>query len=784
MTATMTRPWVYERPWMYPKQTEAFFCPERYSVIEGSTKSGKTVSCMCWLAEQAMACTVPGRNYWWVAPIYPQARIAFRRLKRGLPPEVYTANETELTLTLANGAVMWFKGGDKTDSLYGEDVYAAVIDEASRCFAKGTLVQTPHGPVPIEFLRVGDDVLNAAGVGRVRRTLCKHASSLAVVKVQGYTMVSSIDHRYFTQRGWVEAHHLESTDRLIAHPEAVCLLRDAVHRSSPDTSATVLFPSLSVRGQSGGDGNTPVCVVPDRLHGTRGEAADATFLRTELFREMENEPGGLSCQGHGAGDASESQTVPCGVLAGGYATNKGSTGTDCASQSDGFPRVESQDDRIDTGEWAQASRAGRQWGGADRPANDAFGGSWSTVRAGTLGQNGSATDERRLANTLLHRHSGPNAYGCDRDRWTVAQDHGSQGIGPEEGRLPDVAWVDSVTLLERGDKGFSLYSGGADTVDLYDLDVSGHPSFVVNDFLVHNCKEEVWTAVRSTLTATRGPLRIIGNVKGRRNWAYRLARMAEAGTPDMRYSKITARDAVAAGVLDAEEIEDAQRTLPDAVFRELYLCEPSDDGGNPFGLSAIRACVRPLSSLAPAAWGIDLAKSHDWTVCLALDAQGHTCRFERWQSPWRETIARIEDLVGHTPALVDSTGVGDPILEALQRPYAQATGTRPGATALAAGRPNYEGFKFTAPSKQQLMEGLAAAIGQGAVGYPEGVIVDELDTFEYAYTRTGVRYSAPEGLHDDTVCALALAKARLGEPKVAALPFTAGRIISGAGARR
>jgi hypothetical protein len=32
-----------------------------------------------------------------------------------------------------------------------------------------------------------------------------------------------------------------------------------------------------------------------------------------------------------------------------------------------------------------------------------------------------------------------------------------------------------------------------------------------------------------------------------------------------------------------------------------------------------------------------------------------------------------------------------------------------------------------------------------------------LEQFEFEYTRTGVRYSAPAGLHDDCVCALALA---------------------------
>src|SRR5207302_1736063 len=90
-------------------------------------------------------------------------------------------------------------------------------------------------------------------------------------------------------------------------------------------------------------------------------------------------------------------------------------------------------------------------------------------------------------------------------------------------------------------------------------------------------REEAWHAVRSTLTATRGPIRIIGNVKGRKNWAYRMARRAESGEPGMHYARITAADAVQAGVLDAAEIEDARATLPESVFRELYEAEPSDD---------------------------------------------------------------------------------------------------------------------------------------------------------------------------------------------------------------
>jgi len=55
----------------------------------------------------------------------------------------------------------------------------------------------------------------------------------------------------------------------------------------------------------------------------------------------------------------------------------------------------------------------------------------------------------------------------------------------------------------------------------------------------------------------------------------------------MHYARITAKDAVAAGVLDQEEIDDARATLPATVFQELYEAEPSDDEGNPFWKSKL-----------------------------------------------------------------------------------------------------------------------------------------------------------------------------------------------------
>ena len=273
---------------------------------------------------------------------------------------------------------------------------------------------------------------------------------------------------------------------------------------------------------------------------------------------------------------------------------------------------------------------------------------------------------------------------------------------------------------------------------------------------ISRMRAEAWHAVYSTLTATRGPARLIGNVKGRKNFAYQLARKAEAGRPGWHYAKLTAADAVAAGVLTAETISEAEADLPASVFRELYWAEASDDGSNPFELGcpgAIRRAIRPLSEAPPAAWGWDLGKSVDWTVGVGLDASGRVARFHRWKDrPWTQTIALITELTAGLPALVDSTGLGDPVLDSVQRHEMEA-----GAL-----RENFQGFKFTSASKQPLMEALAVAIQHEAVAYPEGPIVTELEAFEFEHSRNGTRYSAPEGMHDDCVCSLALAYAALG----------------------
>ncbi len=255
-------------------------------------------------------------------------------------------------------------------------------------------------------------------------------------------------------------------------------------------------------------------------------------------------------------------------------------------------------------------------------------------------------------------------------------------------------------------------------------------------------KEQAWTACYSTLTATQGRAKLIGNVKGRRNFAYKLARKAEAGEPGWSYHRLTAADAIEGGVIDAHIVEQARRDLPEHVFKELYEAEAADDGANPFGLGAIEACYRPVQSSNPVSvYGCDLAKSIDWTWVIGLDANGNECFSERWQGPWGETKRKILELTKGVHTLIDSSGVGDPIVEELQESHDKLVG-----------------FKFSSSSKQQLMLGLASALQSQTIHYSDPRLKFELEAFEYVYSATGVKYSAPSGEHDDGVVALALAE--------------------------
>lgn len=251
--------------------------------------------------------------------------------------------------------------------------------------------------------------------------------------------------------------------------------------------------------------------------------------------------------------------------------------------------------------------------------------------------------------------------------------------------------------------------------------------------------EHIWNAaIFPTLTKTGGSALFLGTPKGRTHGFSTL--FAKGEQQEGRWASVRAATSDNP-FIPREEIEIARQELPPGVFAQEYEGIPADDGGNPFGLDAIRACLAPLSAEPVAVWGWDFARAQDWTVGIGIDAYGYVSRVERWQGrPWGETARAVSGFTKQLPSVGDSTGIGDVVIDSIQSLNTPMTP-----------------YHFSPKSKQELMQRLAVAIQTKAVRFPQGVVSSELETFGYEYSAHGVRYSAPEGLHDDCVMALALA---------------------------
>ena len=244
-------------------------------------------------------------------------------------------------------------------------------------------------------------------------------------------------------------------------------------------------------------------------------------------------------------------------------------------------------------------------------------------------------------------------------------------------------------------------------------------------------------AIRPTLTDYRGEAVFISTPRGKDYFhsLYLKGINKEEGWESFRFTSYDNP------YILNEEIDMAKSELPLAAFNQEYLAIPSENVANPFGIDNIRInIIERLSNKPAVIFGIDLAKTTDFTVIIGLDEDGKMCHYDRFQLDWTATKDKIRELPRSTTKHIDSTGVGDVIVEELQKEMS-----------------NIVGFKFTASSKPQLILSLIKSIEEGKIKYIED-ITDELEVFEYSIGVSGhIKYEAITGFHDDKVIALALA---------------------------
>lgn len=259
-------------------------------------------------------------------------------------------------------------------------------------------------------------------------------------------------------------------------------------------------------------------------------------------------------------------------------------------------------------------------------------------------------------------------------------------------------------------------------------------------------KEDVWTEVlRPMLLDHGGWVLIISTPKGK-NWLYDLY---QKGLLENREWKSWRYPTSVNKYIKQQELEDIKKDMSERLYRQEILAEFLEKDIAVF--KGIEKCsIGEFKGPEDGRFyviGADLAKHEDFTVLTVIDAvRREVVAIERFKDiSWTEIKEKIQYLAkryNRAVVWLDSTGVGDPVLDDLQMSNVSV-----------------EGYKFTNDSKYKLINQLIVAIEQRLIVFPKHEdLIKELEEFSYELSsNSNVIYGAPEGKHDDCVISLALA---------------------------
>lgn len=269
-------------------------------------------------------------------------------------------------------------------------------------------------------------------------------------------------------------------------------------------------------------------------------------------------------------------------------------------------------------------------------------------------------------------------------------------------------------------------------------------------------KDRAWfQGVRPMFTATGGRALLLGTPRGK-NWFWRAWMMgARQGCPTCAQDprKCETHDAdyesfrwasIDSPFSTEKDIAEARKNMPSDIFRQEYEADPLDNTSGVF--RGIRNCIRIQSASDPTTViGADFARKHDFSCFIPMNSSRHALSVVRSQEDWpiqKQQIAALSLKNNFARIVADEAGLGDPLVQELRASGFQV-----------------EGINTGGPIKRSIIENLRIAFEQGTVGIPnDEVLINELEAYEYEVLPSGqLRYSAPEGQHDDTVIALALA---------------------------
>jgi PBSX family phage terminase large subunit len=116
-----------------PHQVELHIDPNRFKIIVGGRRAGKTKSAFQEMLRYALS--HPDSLCWWVAPTYNEARevgfAEFEAYREQLQPVIVRENQSIMRVAFKNGSTIYWKGADRRDSLRGRGINFLCVDEAA-----------------------------------------------------------------------------------------------------------------------------------------------------------------------------------------------------------------------------------------------------------------------------------------------------------------------------------------------------------------------------------------------------------------------------------------------------------------------------------------------------------------------------------------------------------------------------------------------------------------------------------------------------------------------------
>lgn len=382
-----------------------------------------------------------------------------------------------------------------------------ILDE---CFAAGTNVETPSGPVKIESVAVGDKVLSITGDAVVRNVFKNKVSLGRVIRLSlsdGRELFTTKQHRFLTETGWKEAQYLKnnfifSTAGIIMDSinlpaegknEKMRVVRGGVQKKEriPKGMFSLLCSKTKEQGTWVRARIKKAVRMVQEGFCYKGDCRLSAFLQQFLPIEVSyvqtGYPGQSVHQGIGSENFRKNETI----LRRSPGVQEDAFRKDEKKQPWKQPCNSRKNEGHETTEWDIKCLASRAWREReiDRATNKAGLGSWLGNRSCGFFR-GAA---RWVSYMLQNRCGFQPTENRDRGRWErpLVERRYVERCKKREGS--NRVRVESVEVYKPGYNDRSFFGVVRDKekdqgfVDFYDLEIDGHPSYFANGVAVHNC---------------------------------------------------------------------------------------------------------------------------------------------------------------------------------------------------------------------------------------------------------------------------------------------------------